>query len=111
MMFLLALSGALTVTTVSAEDRSGPDRQALCRVDGGASTACIFTPLFGDGSFSVALPNRELRMVVDGDDAVPFEAFGPTHRVPLSVSYRRDPNDKSCWNVVDGPGRLCVARK
>lgn len=97
---------------VPKQDRSGPPRQAHCRIDGEPVQRCVFTPVFGDGSFDIKLNgDRELRVMIDGTNASVFEVLGPQKRVPLMWRYRRDPADQACW-VSDrqsvSPKTICV---
>lgn len=82
------------------EERRGPSRQARCRIDDEPEQACTFTQVLGDGSFDIETPDRQLRLVVDGDEAAPFELIGE-RRIPIVGLLRRDPNDRACW-VADG---------
>jgi hypothetical protein len=96
---------------VAPEDRSGPSRQARCRIGDGPMQPCRFTPLFGDGSFNIELPDGEYRMIVEGDRGDAFAVFGPEKRVPLLWSYRRDPADGACWvseSPDSEPSRICA---
>lgn len=92
------------------EERRGPTRQARCRIDGEAERPCAFTPVFGDGSFDIEMPDRQLRLIVDGDEAAPFELIGE-RRIPIVGLLRRDPQDGACW-VAEEPGlgleRVCA---
>ncbi len=104
--------GTATADQVAPADRSGPTRQARCRIDGEPVETCRFTPLFGDGSFNIALAgDHEYRLIVDGERGHVFVVFGPEHRVPLAPVYHRDRADRACW-VSDEPGhqpgRICV---
>jgi hypothetical protein len=104
---------------VSAADRSGPSRRARCRLDGEPERSCRFTPLFGDGSFNIELgPQRQLRLVLDGERAHLFVPITPDQRVRMSGTYRRNERDRACW-VSEGepaptgagpPHSICVYR-
>lgn len=102
---------AAPTEAVASEDRSGPSRPARCRIGDGAVQPCTFTPLFGDGSFDIELADRELRVVVRGQQGTAFEVFGPERRVRMEWHYRRDPSDPACW-VADlpnsEPSRICA---
>lgn len=91
-------------------ERRGPARQARCQIDREAERPCTFTPVFGDGSFDIEMPDRQLRLIVDGDEAAPFELIGE-RRIPIVGLLRRDPQDRACW-VADEPGlgleRVCA---
>ncbi len=88
----------------------GPTRQARCRIDDQPERACAFTPVFGDGSFDIELPDRQLRLIVSGEEAAPFELIG-RRRIPLAGLLRRDPQDRACWVAEDpelGLERVCA---
>lgn len=107
-----AADGTMKADSVAAEDRSGATRDARCRIDDEPVETCRFTPLFGDGSFNIALArDREYRLIVDGERGHLFVVFGPEHRVPLMWGYHRDRADRACW-VADEPGhepeRICA---
>jgi hypothetical protein len=107
---LLLLFGR-PLDTVAKEDRSGPTMQAQCQIGDEAVRLCRFTRVFGDGSFDIELPDRELRLVVDGDRGNLFEVFGPERMVLLPSRYHRDTVHPACWlsNVAGSdPGRICV---
>ncbi|PKP93381.1 MAG: hypothetical protein CVT77_05865 [Alphaproteobacteria bacterium HGW-Alphaproteobacteria-16] len=113
---LIALTLSATtqdVTTVSQEDRSGASRRAACQIDGTARQNCVFTPLFGDGSFQIDLSDdTAYRIVIDEPGvASVFSVFGPDNRIPLMWSYRRDSAKPACW-VTDtadvSPRAICV---
>jgi hypothetical protein len=107
---LLLLFGRMP-DSVTKEDRSGPTRQAQCQVGNEAVRACRFTPILGHGSFDIELLNRELRVIVRGEQGFVFEVFGPTRRVLLSSGYHRDTVHPACWLSNDAesdPGRICV---
>jgi len=85
---------------VARVDRSGPSRIATCQIDRGPQSRCVFTPLFGDGSFQVDLDGtdaRSLRVVLDGHKARAFEVFGPAKFVAMLWTYHRDPTRPACW--------------
>lgn len=92
------------------EDRSGPTRQARCEINDEAPVRCSFTPVLGDGSFDIDTPDRQLRLVIDGNEAAPFERIG-ARRIPLPGLLRRDPDDRACW-ITDDPDatltRVCA---
>jgi hypothetical protein len=92
------------------EERRGPTRQARCRIDDEAERPCAFTPVFGDGSFDIEMPDRQLRLIVNGDEAAPFELIGE-RRIPIVGLLRRDSQDRACW-VAEEPGlgldRVCA---
>jgi len=97
---LALLQTASNSPMVAQEDRSGRSRTATCQMDHGPKSQCVFTPLFGDGSFQIDLDGtdaRSLRVVLDGDRAHVFEVFGPTKRVALLWTYYRDPTRPACW--------------
>ena len=100
------------VANVASEDRSGPSREANCRIDDKPMQRCLFTPLFGDGSFEIELnADRALRVVVDSARASVFEVFGPEKRVRLMWRYHRDPLHCACWvtDMTDvEPRSICV---
>lgn len=112
------LLAALTLATLTApdevapEDRSGPSRQARCKIDDGPARRCRFTPLFGDGSFNIEVGrDQEWRIVVDGHLGHLFEVAGPTKRAPVWGNYRRDAVKHACWlrtGSGDGPRSICV---
>ncbi len=92
------------------EERRGPSRQARCRVDDEPERACTFTPVFGDGSFDIEMPDRQLRLIVSGDEAAPFELIG-SRRIPIVGLLRRDPQDRACWISGDADAvlkRVCA---
>jgi hypothetical protein len=99
---------------VTKGDRSGPPRRARCRIGAGPVQPCIFTPLFGDGSFNIEPKDgNDLRVVRDGDHAWVFSVFGPNKRVPVGGTYHRDKADRACWvadapNSEPDPGRICA---
>src|SRR4030095_4870087 len=104
-VILLASFFVATVApdAVSPEDRSGPSRQAKCKIDHDPLVRCRFTPLFGDGSFNIELPEgRELRIVVEGERGWLFIPMGPEQRVRILTGYHRDKADRACW-VTDDP--------
>jgi hypothetical protein len=99
-------------TAAREEDREqrGPSRQARCRVNDEPERSCTFTPVWGDGSFDIEMPDRKLRLIVDGEEAAPFELIG-ARRVPLVGLLKRDAKDRACW-VSDDPDavlrRVCA---
>ena len=94
---------SLAPDAVSPEDRSGPSREARCKIDQNPVVQCRFTPLFGDGSFNIELPEgRELRIVVDGERGWLFIPVSAEQRVRILTGYHRDKGDRACW-VTDDP--------
>ena len=102
----LALAAALGQgDAVAPEDRSGRSREAQCRIDSGSREKCRFTPLFGDGSFNIELPDgNEYRVVVRGEDAWAFVVMGPQKRIRLWWKYHRSAEDRACWVTDDKLG-------
>lgn len=102
-----------TDSPASAEEpaeKRGSTRQAACRIDDEPEQECAFTPLFGDGSFDIDMPDRQLRLIVDGDEAAAFEVIG-ARRIPLPGLMRRDSKDRACWVAQDqelGLQRVCA---
>jgi hypothetical protein len=100
---LLALAIAQAVQNspmVAPENRSGRSRIVTCQIDHGPKSRCVFTPLFGDGSFQIDLDGddpRSLMVALDGGKARVFEVFGPIKQVELRWPYRRDPTRPACW--------------
>jgi hypothetical protein len=86
------------------EEKKGPTRRASCQIDDEPERACDFTPVFGDGSFDIAMPDRQLRLIVSGSEAAPFELIG-TRRIPIVGLLQRDPRDPACW-VSDDPDAI-----
>jgi hypothetical protein len=112
MPFLLMLLGG-PFDTVANEDRSGPTRQAWCQIGNEQVQPCRFTPVLGNGSFDIALPHRELRLVIDARRGNVFEVFGPERRVLLPSRYHRDSVRSACWLsdiVEEDPSKICVYR-
>lgn len=92
------------------EERRGRSRQARCRIGDEPEQPCTFTPVFGDGSFDIEMPDRQLRLIVDGEEAAPFEVIGQ-RRIPIPGLLRRDPADRACWVAQDadaGLSRVCA---
>lgn len=92
------------------QERRGPTRQARCRIDEEPERPCSFTPVFGDGSFDIEMPDRQLRLIVSDGEAAPFELIGQ-RRIPVVGLLQRDPKDPACW-VSDDPDaslkRVCA---
>lgn len=86
-------------------ERRGPSRQARCQIDDEPERSCTFTPVLGDGSFDIEMPERQLRLVVDGDQAVPFELIG-ARRIPILGLLRRDRDDRACWLGTEEDSQL-----
>lgn len=105
------------IDAVSDEDRSGPSRQARCKIDNEQMRRCRFTPLFGDGSFNIELgPRRQLRLVIFDGRALLFVGIDPDKQIRTDVALHRDRVDRACW-VADvqrdlreagPPNRICV---
>ena len=92
------------------EERKGPTRRARCQIDDEPERPCDFTPVFGDGSFDIEMPDRQLRLIVSGSEAAPFELIG-TRRIPIVGLLQRDPNDPACWVSDDSDAilkRVCA---
>lgn len=92
------------------EVERGPTRQARCQIDDEPERPCALTPVFGDGSFDIEMPDRQLRLIVSGEEAAPFELIG-TRRIPLAGLLRRDPQDRACWVAEEpdlGLDRVCA---
>jgi hypothetical protein len=87
------------------KERRGPTRKARCRIDDEPERPCDFTPVLRDGSFDIEMPDRQLRLVVSGDEAAPFELIG-TRRIPVLGLLRRDPGDRACWISQDEDAML-----
>jgi hypothetical protein len=60
--------------------------------------------VFGDGSFEIVMPDRQLRLIVSGDEAAPFELIG-TRPIPIVGLLQRDAEDPACW-VSDDPDAM-----
>ena len=114
-VLLLALSKP--VDAVSGVDRSGPSRQARCKIDNEPVRSCRFTPLFGDGSFNIELgPRRQLRLVISEERALLFVGIAPDKQIRTDVVLHRDRRDRACWvadvtrdlRVAGPPNRICV---
>jgi len=88
-------------------DRSGPTRRARCQINDEPEQPCAFTPVFGDGSFDIEMPDRQLRLIVEGEEAAPFELIGE-RRIPIPGILDRDPADRACW--VSGDPDATLAR-
>lgn len=91
-------------------EKRGPTRTARCRINDEPERACDFTPVFGDGSFDIEMPDRQLRLIIEGNEAAPFELIG-ARRIPIVGLLQRDPGDPACW-VSDDPDaslkRVCA---
>jgi hypothetical protein len=85
-------------------EKKGLTRQARCRIDDEPERACDFTPVLGDGSFDIVMPDRQLRLVIEGNEAAPFELIGQ-RRIPIVGLLQRDPGDPACW-VSDDPDAI-----
>jgi len=92
------------------EEKKGPTRQARCRINDEPEQPCAFTPVLGDGSFDIEMPDRQLRLIVSGSEAAPFERVGE-RRIPIVGLLQRDAQDAACW-VSDDPDavlkRVCA---
>ena len=87
------------------QEKRGPTRQARCRIDDEPERACAFTPVLGDGSFDIEMLDRQLRLIIDGDEAAPFELIG-ARRIPIPGLLDRDPEDPACWVSGDPDASL-----
>lgn len=92
---------AFRTRAAAASEERGPTRSARCEFNEEPQEACSFTAVFGDGSFDVKTPDRNVRLVVEGEEAAAFEVFGADRRVPLPGNFRRDAKDRACWVADD----------